>query len=234
MLAIPTCDWSHPGASPYTGTAESAIMALDVIPLDARQRLAARARDSFDYFVFVQRDSITSKGQEFEREVSMMNFGDGAKVCADVNRSTWADSHVETAMVYCDGNDGYCVGKFAVCGNWAIFTRSRAKETPAVVLPPAASEDVPVLTALPAMTVTPLAGMSDVAMPSYQGGSFESWGGGGFSDSGGGVVYVPSPPCAQCCATPTPPPITPPVPEPATWLLMLAGLATLIRKADTP
>jgi hypothetical protein len=33
MLAIPTCDWSHPGASPYTGTAESAIMAL---PRDGR------------------------------------------------------------------------------------------------------------------------------------------------------------------------------------------------------
>ncbi len=234
MIVIDSCQWDHPGNSPYHGTSEAAIMSLATLPLDARKRLVIRGRDSYDYVVTVDKNSVTSRDQPFEREVAMMNFGDGSKLCGDVKRDNWTDDHVETAIVYCDG-EGYCVGKFSVCGNWAIFTRSVAPTRPPILVPPveAAPPD-----ALPPVVLPPVGApgappLGEGPPLTFYGGGGGGYGGGfggGFGGGGGGGYS----PCPTCQPAPYCPPITTPVPEPTTLASLAAGLALLyIRRKKT-
>ena len=221
MIVADSCEWSNPGAAPYTGSREAAIYAMAPLPPEARRRLAERAPGSYDYVLTVDRDSVRGVGAEFEREVSWMNFGTGAKVCADVRRTTWSIEHAETAIVYCDAISGYCIGKFSVCNNWAIFTRR-----PAVALPPSAALPQEFLPAgLPAVAAPAGAAMDQsgaLTPATFEGsaGGYAVVGGFGGDSGGGGCVHCPPPP--DCL-----PVAIPPVPEPSIWAAMVLGLLAL-------
>lgn len=236
-----TCDWSQPGLHKYEGTARAAIMAYAEIPKQIRLVLVARAEaqvSDYDDVVTIDRNSITGKF-EYASELKYMHFGRNGKICGAVTRDSWTPEHIERAMVFCAG--GYCVARPEVCGNWSMVTRIEPakreesfSDTAIVII--AEAPPAPVFIDQ-SMTIT-------VDAPTYGGDTWiDSWSGAGYGAGGGwfgGGGWSPGappghehhghkpPPCEACI--PCPPPVSPPVtavPELATWLLMIFGIAAI-------
>src|ERR1019366_3471577 len=223
-----TCDWDHPGVDRYTGTTEAAIHAYAEIPRATQDELIAKfERREFDDFVTIDRDSIRSTGGDYDPVIHRMHFGATPEhLCDTVGRSNWSPEHVETAIVVCA--DGWCVATPTVCGNWFILgamIRQQARpeamppDTPGDLVPP----DPPI-----AMPVTPLFyetvpvfGPPDNFYAPDSGGFYVPDTSGTFYGGGGGGLPAP----CVCCV----PPVTPPVPEPSTWVILAAGLLMLRR-----
>lgn len=232
--ALPTCSWDKPGVNPFMGDVVAAVDRYKDIAPAVRERLKARmAKREYDEIVSIKRDAIQGHAQ-YGSEIRDMHFGAGS-TCGTVTRAKWTQTMEERGLVYCE--DGQCILVPTVCRNVSRITRtapaaannvaSAARETddPQSLLemdPPAAG---PVSAAAP--------GTSPTSFAQQAGGVFPS----GVPATGStlipsnpgpniGPVGVPSLPPGTITTDPLPP-VTPPVPEPETWALMLAGLATV-------
>lgn len=225
---IHQCSWSHPGANPYTGTAEEWIAKAPLNSAESTEILDRIRRNDFTDIVYISRDGITSanpaiRNIHYDPHLSFMAFGSRGDVCNEVSILDLPD--VQSALVFCS-SDGVCVARPSICNNWTILLRE--PEQPPIEPPPAEGRtdevgpSAPVgLSMPPVLPATP-----DASPPVYAwfGGGGDSFGGFPPVDFpvGGGGGYCPP-------VVPTPP--IPPVPEPATWAIMLTGLFSLLHKA---
>lgn len=209
------CDWERPGQDPYMGPLPEAVDRYPDIPPDVRRRLKDRMqRHDFDDQVLITRDAITGS-QLYAPEIRGMHFGSG-RFCERVSRAGWDDLHNEGALVYCE--EGHCLLVPAVCRNLSRITRigPRVSTPPPDAVPPSELVFEPPGAVVPAGEVPPELVPSP---PTFASGSPPHWSGPpGFwpwwwVPWGGGVPLLDR----------TPPPS--PVPEPATWALLLGGLA---------
>lgn len=189
-----------------------------------------------DDVVEISRDEIRSTaGRHYGSEIHDMNAGIAGVVCHTVTRFTWNDDHIEGGLVYVV--DGRAFVYFAVCGNLAEIDlfEPRAHVAP----PEAGGGGVPFDEGIlvgggPAPGSDPSPNMA-YAEPT---GPFGIGLNGIPIDSvpqglappgapiGGGGTWCPPCPCDALA----PPPIAPPVPEPTTWGLMVAGFALVSYK----
>ena len=110
----PACSWNAPGHLPFTGDVVAAVDRYQDIPASVRARLQQRmAQRSYDEVVRIRRDSILGR-QAFGAEIRDMHFG-GGQVCATVDRSGWPAQAEERGLVYCES--GHCILVPTVCRN---------------------------------------------------------------------------------------------------------------------
>lgn len=118
MIDMPTCDWSNPGHAPYRQYGDASIVrALDNydMPGSAKQELLYKIRTmSSDATVFITAKDIHAA---FGTAWGLRNMHSSKGVCRGyVDRSNWAHSREEPALVYCS-RDNYCVAVPVICGN---------------------------------------------------------------------------------------------------------------------
>jgi len=243
--ALPACSWDKPGVNPFMGDVVAAVDRYKDIPVATRERLKARMhKREYDEMVSIKRDGITGKAQ-YSSEIRDMHFGAGS-VCGTVTRAKWTQTMEERGLVYCE--DGQCILVPTVCRNVSRITRTR----PAAAAPAAATNvassaremadpqgqlemDPPSAGALgggaPASPTSfaqqaggGLDGSATTTPGSVTSGTAPSFGSGPGPSTGG--LAVPSLPPGTITDGGLPP-TTPPIPEPETWALMLAGLATV-------
>lgn len=223
---VPQCSWDRPGGNPFMGDVVAAVDRYKDIPAAVRSKLKARMQTrSYDEIVSITREAISGKA-EYASQITGMHFGSGS-VCGTVTRAKWTDQMQERGLVYCE--DGHCILVPTVCRNVSRITRTkpmaaapadatntassaREGEDPQALLdmdptgagaPASDGSFAQVLSAEPTSAGT-TSSTSNVSTPS------------------GGLV-VPALPQGTVETTS----VTPAVPEPGTWALMLAGLATV-------
>jgi len=212
---IDACSWDAPGRDRYTGSVPAAIIAFG-LPLATQSKLIAafEAREFVDAVV-IDRDAIRGRTFDYAPEISAMHFGSRGRICGTVTRTGWSAEHVETALVLCA--DGECIAWPAVCGN--VFRLARRERAEKLAGPPAAVPETPgdaVAPPEPPPVLTLTSAPVPLAGPAYPPSGY-----GGPPD----IFFGP------CCATPGAPglpPITPAIPEPSTWALLIAGGAAFL------
>lgn len=202
----PACRWDRPGADPFMGEVPAAVDRYTDIPADVRAALRDRMqRHAYDDIVDIRRDSIVGAHQ-YDATIRDMHFGQG-RVCASVTRGRWRDDTHERGLVYCESQ--WCVMVPTVCRNVSRITRL----TPGFEYGAERLSFETLTTALPAIGYVPepdatarehALSVSEVRVR--------------FSDG-----YVPAAFDAPLV------PVTP-VPEPAAWVLMLAGVLVLVTR----
>lgn len=230
---LPNCSWDKPGVNPFMGDVVAAVDHYKDIPAPVRAKLKARMlKRDYDELVTIKRDGIEGQAQ-YGSAITEMHFG-ANNVCKTVSRAKWTQAYQERGLVYCE--EGQCVLVPTVCrnvsriqriapraagpgGGSSLASSTQDNETPLEMGPTAAGP----MAGPPSFAqiaggsgfegglltpgLTPPAG----GWPGLGGGS----GGGGIAGGGGGGGLISSLP---------PGPIAPPVPEPATWSLLVAGL----------
>ena len=248
------CSWNRPGADPFMGDVVAAVDRDPDIAPQVREELKARMRArQYDEIVVISRDAIRGKGN-YDARISDMHFGPG-RVCRNVTRSGWSEQMQERGLVYCV--QGVCILVPTVCRNVSRITRVPASATPAAGAAPAGAAPaapeaagVPVIDhpdALRGGTFTgagaPLAVASThfppfdyvrtvggITPPAGMGGGMGGGGGGGggsLPPDQGSSIIVPPTVILPTTLPPTAPTVLPAVPEPQTWLMLLAGLLLL-------
>ena len=231
-LALPptTCSWDRPGVNPFMGDVVAAVDHYADIPLRLRAALKQRmAQHRYDDIVSIRRDSIAGK-YGYAADLHDMHFGGGA-VCAAVSRAKWRAGAEQRGLVYCE--EGECIVVPTICRNVSRITRNgpangapAAPGTAPAPIPVPAPTPVPVYqsdlhsgsapgtppgsldgTARGTAAESPLAAVPLAAM-SFDTSASVSLGGG--SAAPAAVLFV-----------------APPIPEPQTWAMWLAGLAAL-------
>jgi hypothetical protein len=227
---VDKCNWDRPGVNPFMGDVVAAVDRYRDIPPLARARLKERMADrDFDEFVSIGRDAI--KGQNnYDAAISDMHFG-ASTLCASVSRAGWSAAARQGGLVYCEGD--HCILVPTVCRNVSRIRRlgtgaasgGRATAaapgsarwlTPASELAPHGSgaQAGSVFSDHGPATVPGLIGYRDEIAPTPIGN-------GGFGPPfregpGKGIDLTPLP-----------------VPEPAQWLMMGAGLLALAVAGNT-
>ena len=212
------------------------------IPAPVRAVLIERAerfeRDKkleYDEVVVIDRESIRGK-RAYRPELRYMVYGSHGKVCRETTRERWSDSHVETAMVYCEA--GWCIAQPVVCGNWSQISPEPEPAVPPF-LPPVLPPSVEPAPGEPGSSA-PFVGVplptSDFPLPpggvpqpvlGTFGGGAGGLGFGWFGGSGGGGYVVVGLPC-DCCDHVPPLHSVTPIPEPAVVASMVMGMALLL------
>jgi hypothetical protein len=242
------CEWNRPGHDPFMGDVVGAVDRYADIPLDVRQRLKARmAKRDYDEIVSIRRDSIEGI-HRYDPQIADMQFGTG-RVCHEVVRTAWTAQTSERGLVYCESDQ--CILVPTVCRNVSRIRRtpeSVALQTveapdplifapPGAIAPPAIGEAAPPNQSFDDMLAR-VPGQPDVAGPGGVAPDAETPMGpefAGFSPGFGpsyGPNYVPVGPYIIGGGTPsassppgTPVTVTPGVPEPGTWAMLIVGLA---------
>jgi hypothetical protein len=223
---LPQCSWDRPGVNPFMGDVVAAVDHYKDIPAETREKLKARMKArQYEDIAVIERDTITGK-QVYDSAIRDMHFGPGS-ICRTVTRAKWKPSMQERGLVYCE--DGECILVPTVCRNV-----SRVKRQPPRAVAPAQVQTVAAssreIVQEPLVFDPPSAGPTP--------GSFAE------------VARVPT--LSQPTSTPTPefrlpplvslstpglPPrslmptgVTPAVPEPGTWAMILAGLFVVGRR----
>jgi hypothetical protein len=215
------------------------------IPADVRQRLKARmAKRAYDEIVTIRRDSIEGR-RRYDPRIADMHFGTG-RVCREVVRTSWTAQTSERGLVYCESDQ--CILVPTVCRNVSRIRRAPDTvvsktvdvpdplifEPPGAIAPPSPGEAAPgesfeVLAGLPAQPrLTPQGGAGpDDQSPSASG--FPSFGPGYGPGYGPAWPYIVggAPPGPAPLAPDTPGTVSPAVPEPGTWAMLVVGLALL-------
>jgi len=246
---LPDCSWDRPGANPFMGDVVAAVDRYQDIPAATRDKLKARMKArSYDDIALIERDSI--KGQAtYAPEIRDMHFGPGA-VCKTVTRAKWTAKTQERGLVYCE--DGQCILVPTVCRNVSRIRRLEAK--PAAVAPSGAANVASATREgenTPLEFEAPAAGPMAVAAPeSFSGQSGGASLGGAAPAQGGGSIAALGSPAPQTASRggsfpaladlgmPSLPPgtvrpaesnpgITPAVPEPGTWAMIVSGLLVI-------
>lgn len=239
MDTVARCSWDRPGHNPFVGEVVPAIDRYLDIPTPVRMRLKQRmAARRYDELVEIRRDAIRGR-HDYRPEIRDMHFGVD-RVCREVTRSAWTDTMRERGLVYCDS--GHCILVPTVCRNVSRIERlgpaqvaAEPAEAPAAVSSQGLAGDPPVegaptfadgvVAALDPPVESGDPWMPDEAIdvlspPESPDPGAAPWGpatppifggpGFGGSSGGGGNGGVL-------------PPVSP-VPEPATWANLLAGL----------
>lgn len=253
---LPQCSWDRPGVNPFMGDVVEAVDHYKDIPAATREKLKARMKArSYDDIAVIERDGIKGRAT-YAPEIRDMHFGPGA-VCRSVTRSKWAASTQERGLVYCE--DGQCILVPTVCRNVSRIRRLErpAAVAPAQAANVASAtregEEMPLEFEAPA--AGPLAAAAPETFASASGvpalGSSPADGGlrlGGGSgpnpiaapsgSAGTGVVNlsIPALPPGRVSTAEAPLPgdslaVTPAVPEPGTWAMILAGMAVIAYRA---
>lgn len=250
-LIMAACSWNNPGHNPYSGEVPAAIDSYKDIPAEVRKKLKARMeKRKYDDLAVIRRDSIDGYDTSYS-DLRSMHFGKGS-VCTQVSRSGWAAKHEEIGLVYCEAE--HCVIVPTVCRNVSRVTRVAQpadKALPSVTviggLPPGGNfsahqptfrTPAPWIVAFPGPSYffpVPLLRPVDVvpAAPVVQPPKTvaPTW-----PPRFPPIASAPVPevsPSAPVVSPPiTPPwivdqPVSPPVPEPSTWALILVGLSSL-------
>ncbi len=225
--SVDSCTWDKPGQNPFMGDVVAAVDRYTDIAPDVRERLRARmVRRAYDDIVTIRRDSIAGRGR-YDSAIRDMHFG-ARQLCHSVSRSGWRPDMQERGLVYCDS--GQCILVPTVCRNVSRIARhddaaKRADAAEEAPLFDVASND---LVEAPTVTISKTegavligsdvtfaaaAGLSDALDGDKGAGSQGMLGGGG-----GGSGSRPSGDAVVATVTP--------VPEPETWALLLAGLAS--------
>ena len=232
-----SCSWDRPGHNPFVGDLVASIDRYTDIPQATRERLKQRmAVRDYDDLVSIKRDSISGK-KSYDPRIREMHFGENS-MCREVTRTKWTPQMEERGLVYCEA--GHCILVPTVCRNVSCIDAApgavAAGPDELAFDPPGAGA------ASAAAPGAPLAGAA--APDSFAGGlpSTASPLGLGGEPIGaipvGGTPLSASPGTALPAITPlTPwvPPsgpgsvvplvvVPPPVPEPGTWALLLAGV----------
>ncbi len=212
MITIDNCSWDHPGANPFRGEIPAAVAHYTEIPAAVRVQLRAKMkRHAYDDVAEIRRDSIAGKHQY--ADLRSMHFGD--TLCKNVSRAKWSDAAIERGLVYTVG--AYSVIVPTVCSNVSLVTRlappERAAPPSAPVEPPF---DAPVALVPPLVELPPIVDLTPPA-PTFESGGPPVW---------WPPTYVFVPPAAPYI----PPIFVPPtaaIPEPSTWVLIVAGVAAI-------
>jgi len=237
MITVDHCDWDQPGAARFGGDVPAAVAHYKEIPAPVRTRLRARMeRRDFDDVAEIRRDSIV--GRHAYADLREMHFANS--ICHSVSRAKWSDVAAERGLVYCV--DEYCLIVPTVCGNISLVTRLREQgEGVAAIDPPTelafeppgaitlAPVDVPPLVDAPPLDNLPAAvdghriGLSATPDSETFEGSSATPGWWPPVSGGWAAYYVTSAPVAI--------PAIPAIPEPSTWLLLIAGATGLALRA---
>lgn len=218
-IIVDQCSWDNPGAMPFIGDRPAAVAAYVHVPSATQAKLAKMIeRHEFTDVAEITRDAIAGHDGAQYSDLRWMHFGTG-RVCRNVTRQKWSDAMTERALIFCA--DDVCVAIPTVCGNVSLVTRVPPAAAPAPVPivpepelpfePPGAiagPPDVPVLTLVP--TPVPPTFEDGAGPPHWLPPPFYA---------GPPVYFVPGVPPGV--------PVTPAIPEPGTWALLLAGVALL-------
>ena len=234
---LPNCSWDHPGRDPFMGDVVTAVDDYKTIPAPVRARLKERmAARQYDEMVNIERDSINGK-HGYNAAIRDMHFGSSGQICKTVSRTRWTAKNQERGLVYCES--GQCILVPTVCRNVSRITRlpdRKQAEPEAAAGDTGAGEE-------PVAAVPPENGGGGGGAPSNDGSSFAQnakpgaelpplTGDGGAPFPPLGLPPPPStlPPVFLPPIVIPPAPPYPPIPEPATWVLMAVGLAVLVVK----
>lgn len=227
LAVLAACSWASPGADPYSGPVPAAIEAYADIPAPVRAKLRQRLeKRAYDDIALITRDGIVGK-REYA-DLRGMHFGAG-RVCQTVDRSAWTAAHTERGLIYCEAE--HCIIVPTVCRNVARVTRMPAPApapTPTsnaptggnglklVDLPPVPSGggEIQTVTEHHGLTITVPVPVAPVTFA-------------------GQIAPLPWPSAVPYYFTPMLPAPIPAIPEPSTWLMMLAGVAALLKIATT-
>lgn len=218
------CDWNTPGHDPYTGTTAGALSHYDM-PDTTRRRLADRIdHNDFDTVVSVTREGVTGYAG-----MRNMHFGKD-RMCHKIDTSKWSKDAVQLGFVFIE--NGHHIVKWFICHNLTELVPLPPAPTGLHIIGEAEVPELPLSypqLSLPLMAVA----VEDGPMPIPV-------------TFGGAVVFIPSPGPFDVVPrfipntvspVPHPAPVFPveppvsPIPEPATWAMLGAGVLALIVRA---
>lgn len=114
------CDWNTPGQNPYTGKVETAIMSYQDIPLPVRQELVVKYKaGSVTEVVNIQKNNDVPGYYG----LSQMHFGKG-KICEQIDNSMWSSGRKEPGYVYCVQE--HCIIIPTICNNVSRVFKPRS------------------------------------------------------------------------------------------------------------
>jgi len=217
----PHCSWDRPGVNPFMGDVVAAVDRYPDIPAEDRAKLKTRMQQrQYDEIVTITRDSITGRST-YSPEIRDMHFGSGS-VCKTVSRDKWKPTQEERGLVYCEGST--CIIVPTVCRNVSRITRrGRPAAAMPATAPTVASADHQIDE--PPLTFDPPAAGAPAATTPTDRNSFAQTANlpptaAVPSFNNPGPSFTPNLP-----NTPSlPQGVSPAVPEPASWLMMAAGL----------
>ena len=213
---VQQCSWDNPGADPFMGDVVAAVDRYKEIPSETREVLKEKMRlRKYDDIALITKHDIRGDKIAFTGEISDMHFGNG-RICKTVTRSKWKDSHQERGLIYCA--DGQCIIVPTVCRNVSRVYVAPVEE-PLEFDPPAAGvREEPASTGnmLKPLGMQSFEDISHIGFVMFE-DELQ------FDPPAAGPITRPLmvPPARPAL----PPGINTPVPEPATWLLMVLGAA---------
>lgn len=232
-LTLPVCSWDKPGANPFMGDVVAAVDNYKDIPEVTRKALKEKMQKrQYDDIAVIKRDSIEGK-EMYSSVIFDMHFGKG-NVCKTITRAQWQPTQQERGLVYCVGQE--CVIVPTVCRNVSrirkpaiIKTAAKPAEDELLFDPPAAGQtpqDQPLSFDPPAAgpSVSPLSAPQTFAQAAPIPVPFSLT----LPPSTSTPIFSTPP---SIGIPPLPPGQVPAIPEPSSYILLIAGLSfILIRK----
>lgn len=115
------CDWSDPGANPYTGGVKAAVARYGFPDEAQREILRKWRRIDMDGVVVITKDGLQPLSRRFvASDLRDMHYGRNRLCAGEVTRAGWADGRSELASVYCSG--AHCIAIPFVCSNVSRIT----------------------------------------------------------------------------------------------------------------
>ena len=211
LIIAASCSWANPGANRFIGDPVSAIDHYVDIPKEARDALKRRVSNrDYSEIVEIKRDSI---GVSYEPRLYDMHFGSN-KLCKEVDRSSWSPKAVERGLVFCEQK--HCVILPTVCGNLSRLALKPVQTQTFNPIsaggsgggsPPLILQNEPLFEGVSVPVLSQSVPTELVSRTAIWPMAYEFW------------VH----PAIQYYERPS----IPVIPEPSTWVLLIAGIAAL-------